>query len=144
MFHLKFYLKTFFLLCVVASLASCGDDDSDEPDNTYGDFTKSETQIIKKLVGTSWYSYSVTFYDDNDKETSFYDQSQRPIVATFTDQRIDDYGKNRMLYVDLDEDKYGYDGYTKISSWYILGNQIEGMPYAGYCFGEILKLTDNE
>lgn len=141
----KYLFPSYILLlsAVVISLASCGDDD-DEMDFSSETHTQTENKIIKQLVGTSWMTKSATFYDYNNKEVSSYDNTKYPDYITFTDKKANTYNDDLILYVDYHKYHPEYNGYTYVSSWNVSGNNLNGFPGAGNCFGEILSISKNE
>lgn len=143
---MKKYLCLLYPLFTLAGMilfVSCSSDE-DEMEMPSGIHTQAENRIIKQLVGTSWMTASITFYDYNNREVSHYDNTQYPDYITFTDKKANTYNDDLTLYVDYHKYHPEYNGYTYVSSWNVSGNNLNGYPGAGNCFGEILNISKNE
>ena len=104
----------------------------------------SDDKITLNLVGTSWQSQSVTFYDYNDNQVSRYDDSSYPTIITFTNEKANNYNEDLILYVNYHKYNPSYNGYTYLSWWNVSNNNLNGFPGAGNCFGEILNISSTE
>lgn len=137
-------LMSFAIAAITPMFTSCSSDEEDNSEQTDG-HSKNESKIISQLIGTSWMTYRITFYDYNNKEVSTYDNTKYPDIITFTSKRANSYNTDMVLYVDYDKyHPYNKDGYTYISSWNVFRNQLEGYPGAGNAFGEILSISKSE
>ena len=137
-------LMSFAITAITPMFTSCSSDEEDNSEQTDGN-SKNESKIISQLIGTSWMTYRITFYDYNNKEVSTYDNTKYPDIITFTSKRANSYNTDMVLYVDYNKyHPYNKDGYTYISSWNVFGNQLEGYPGAGNAFGEILSISKSE
>ena len=135
---------SFAITAISPLFTSCSSDEEENSEQT-GGHSKNVSKIISQLIGTSWMTYRITFYDYNNKEVSTYDKTKYPDIITFTSKRANSYNTDMVLYVDYDKyHLYNKDGYTYISSWNVSGNQLEGYPGAGNAFGEILSISKSE
>lgn len=135
---------SFAITAITPMFTSCSSDEEDNSEQTDG-HSKNESKIISQLIGTSWMTYRITFYDYNNKEVSTYDNTKYPDIITFTSKRANSYNTDMVLYVDYNKyHPYNKDGYTYISSWNVFGNQLESYPGAGNAFGEILSISKSE
>ena len=138
-------LMSFAFTVISPLFTSCSSDDEEDNSEQTDGHSKNESKIISQLIGTSWMTYSVKFYDYNNKEVSTYDNTKYPDIITFTSKRANSYNTDMVLYVDYDKyHPYNKDGYTYISRWNVSGNQLEGYPGAGNAFGEILSISKSE
>ena len=135
---------SFAITAISPLFTSCGSDEEENSEQTDG-HSKNESKIISQLIGTSWMTYRVKFYDYNNKEVSTYDNTKYPDIITFTSKRANSYNTDMVLYGDYNKyHPYNKDGYTYISSWNVSGNQLDGYPGAGNAFGEILSISKSE
>lgn len=135
---------SFAITAISPLFSSCSSDEEENSEQTDG-HSKNESKIISQLIGTSWMTYKITFYDYNNKEVSTSDKTKYPDIITFTSKRANSYNTNMVLYVDYNKyHPYNKDGYTYISSWNVSGNQLDGYPGAGNAFGEILSISKSE
>ena len=135
---------SFAITAISPLFSSCSSDEEENSEQTDG-HSKNESKIISQLIGTSWMTYKITFYDYNNKEVSTSDKTKYPDIITFTSKRVNSYNTDMVLYVDYNKyHPYNKDGYTYISSWNVSGNQLDGYPGAGNAFGEILSISKSE
>lgn len=130
--------------CLITT--SCSDDDKDLENSEMND----SSSIFNKLVGSSWKTHAIIFYDYSNNIKSEYDNSKYPTIITFTDYPIYSTPTPYQLWVDLHPYDpsgkwYGYtSGQTQVWYWDIDGIYIDGFPGAGNCLGEILKFSSTE